>query len=58
MKIKNWKLYLPDGEFVMNLKVFFRTVVIFAGISMSLFTIISLITIYFSNVVNFLNKVL
>lgn len=58
MKIKNWKLYLPDGEFVMNLKVFFRTVVILTGIIMTLFTMLSIITIYFSNVLNFLDKVL
>ena len=58
MKIKNWKLYAPDGSFIMNIKVFIRSMLVIAGGTMLLFTIFAMIFIYFGGVVDFLHNMM
>ena len=58
MKIKNWRLYTPDGEFIMNIKVFMRSMLVMAGGAMFLFTLFGMTFIYFSGIVNFLQNLM
>lgn len=49
MKIKNWRLYTADGEFIVNLKVLLRSTLILTGGTIFFITILAIITVYGHN---------
>lgn len=49
MKIKNWRLYTADGEFIANLKVLLRSTLILTGGTIFFITILAIITVYGHN---------
>lgn len=58
MKIRNWKLYTANNEFIVNLKVLLKSILIITAGTMLLLTIILMIVIYGHNIFNVLMKVL
>lgn len=49
MKIKNWRLYTTDGEFIVNLKVLLKSTLILTGGTIFFITILAIITVYGHN---------
>ncbi|NMW84717.1 hypothetical protein HKO22_03025 [Peptoniphilus sp. AGMB00490] len=58
MKIRKWKLYTANNEFIVNLKIFFKSTLIIAGVTILLLTILLMIAIYGHNIFNVLMQVL
>lgn len=58
MKIRNWRLYTANNEFIVNLKVFLKSILVVTAGTMLLLTIILMIVIYGHNILNVLMQVL
>lgn len=58
MKIRNWRLYAADGEFIVHLKVLLRSVLIITGGLLVIMTLVTMIIIYGHNIWNLLTEVL
>lgn len=58
MKIKNWRLYTADNEFIVNLKILLKSTLILIGGVMILLLIMSLLVIYGHNVINTVSNIL
>lgn len=58
MKIKNWRLYTADNEFIVNLKVLLKSTLILTGGILILLTILAMVIIYGHNVMTALMEML
>lgn len=58
MKIKNWRLYTADGEFIVNLKVLLKSTLILTGGTMFFITILAIITVYGHNAITLIMDML
>lgn len=58
MKIKNWRLYTANNEFIVNLKILLKSTLIITGGAMLGMTLISMIVIYGHNVWSLLSELL
>lgn len=58
MKIKNWRLYTADNEFIVNLKVLLKSTLILTGGILVLLTILAMVIIYGRNVMTVLMEIL
>ncbi len=58
MKIRNWRLYTADNEFIVHLKVLLRSVLIITGGLLLIMTLVAMIIIYGHNIWNLLTEVL
>lgn len=58
MKIKNWRLYTANNEFIVNLKILLKSLLIITGGLLVIMTLITMIIIYGHNIWNLLSKLL
>lgn len=58
MKIKNWRLYTEDNEFIVNLKILLKSILILTGGILVLLTILEMVIIYGHNVMTVLMEIL
>lgn len=58
MKIKNWRLYTADNEFIVNLKILLKSILILTGGILVLLTILEMVIIYGHNVMTVLMEIL
>ena len=58
MKIKNWRLYTADNEFIVNLKILLKSILILTGGILVLLTILTMVIIYGHNVMTALMEML
>lgn len=58
MKIKNWRLYTADNEFIVNLKILLKSILILTGGILVLLTILTMVIIYGHNVMTALMEIL
>lgn len=58
MRIRNWRLYTADGEFIVNLKVLLKSTLIITGGTIFFITILAIITIYGHNAVTVIMDIL
>lgn len=58
MKIRNWRLYTADNEFIVNLKILLKSILILTGGILVLLTILTMVIIYGHNVMTALMEML
>lgn len=58
MKIRNWRLYAADNEFIVNLKILLKSILILTGGILVIMTLVAMIIIYGHNIWNLLTEVL
>lgn len=58
MKIRNWRLYTADNEFIVNLKILLKSILILTGGILILLTICAMVIIYGHNVMTALMEML
>lgn len=58
MKIKNWRLYTANNEFIVNLKILLKSTIILTGGILVLLTILAMVIIYGHNVMTVLMEIL
>ncbi len=58
MKIKNWRLYTADNEFIVNLKILLKSTLILTAGILILLTILAMVIIYGHNVIMTLMNIL
>lgn len=58
MKIKNWRLYTANNEFIVNLKILLKSTLILTGGILVLLTICAMVIIYGHNVMTALIEIL
>lgn len=58
MKIRKWRLYTANNEFIVNLKVLLKSTLILTGGILVLLTILEMVIIYGHNVMTVLMEIL
>lgn len=58
MKIRNWRLYTANNEFIVNLKIMLKSLLIITGGMLVIMTFIAIILIYGHNTLNLLMELL
>lgn len=58
MKIRNWRLYTANNEFIVNLKIMLKSLLMITGGILVIMTFIAIILIYGHNTLNLLMKLL
>lgn len=58
MKIKNWRLYTANNEFIVNLKILLKSLLIITAGLLVIMTLVTMIIIYGHNIWNLLTEVL
>lgn len=58
MKIRNWRLYTANNEFIVNLKIMLKSLLMITGGLLVIMTLVTMIIIYGHNIWNLLTEVL
>lgn len=58
MKIRNWRLYTANNEFIVNLKIMLKSLLMITGGILIIMTFIAIILIYGHNTLNLLMELL
>lgn len=58
MKIKNWRLYTANNEFIVNLKIMLKSLLIITAGLLVIMTLVTMIIIYGHNIWNLLAELL
>lgn len=58
MKIRNWRLYTANNEFIVNLKIMLKSLLIITAGLLVIMTLVTMIIIYGHNIWNLLTEVL
>lgn len=58
MKIRNWRLYTANNEFIVNLKIMLKSLLMITGGILVIMTFIAIVLIYGHNTLNLLMELL
>lgn len=58
MKIRNWRLYTANNEFIVNLKIMLKSLLIITAGLLVIMTLVTMIIIYGHNIWHLLSEVL
>ena len=58
MKIRNWRLYTANNEFIVNLKIMLKSLLIITAGLLVIMTLVTMIIIYGHNIWNLLTELL
>ena len=58
MKIRNWRLYTANNEFIVNLKIMLKSLLIITAGLLVIMTLVTMIIIYGHNIWNLLAELL
>lgn len=58
MKIRNWRLYTANNEFIVNLKIMLKSLLMITGGILVIMTFIAIVLIYGHNIFDLLMELL
>lgn len=58
MKIRNWRLYTANNEFIVNLKIMLKSLLMITAGLLVVMTLATMVIIYGHNIWNLLSKLL